>query len=58
MRAATGERAQNVAPRGRVAVQTRTLAARTYPAGYPTDLTSVYWSNPTTPFWRPTPLYL
>lgn len=29
-----------------------------YPAGYPTDLTSVYWSNPATPFWRPTPLAL
>src|SRR3984957_3992924 len=28
------------------------------PAGYPTDLISVYWSNPATPFWRPTPLYL
>ena len=28
------------------------------PAGYATDLISVYWSNPAMPFWRPTPLAL
>src|SRR6202012_2112536 len=27
-------------------------------AGYATDLISVYWSKPATPFWRPTPLAL
>ncbi len=42
--------------------ETATLAAIRrkviYPAGYATDLISVYWSNPATPFWRPTPLSL